>query len=186
MRCSNLKSPASPPRASKPELRSRHPCVLAAGLITCARSGPILANPHSGICLLLQVLEYSELDPATASATNPATGTLYYNWSNICMHYFSVPWLVAAAQHLRTAAVYHIAHKQIPAKGGVKVPGLKLEMFIFDPFHTADKTTLFEVGAAAALGLLDCAIAERLVCADIEDAWITYELHPAGVLKAQP
>ncbi len=91
------------------------------------------------------MLEYSELDPATASATNPATGTLYYNWSNICMHYFSLPWLVAAAQHLRTAAVYHIAHKQIPAKGGVKVPGLKLEMFIFDPFHTADKTTLFEV-----------------------------------------
>jgi UDP-N-acetylglucosamine/UDP-N-acetylgalactosamine diphosphorylase len=91
------------------------------------------------------VLEYSELDPATASATNPDTGKLYYNWSNICMHYFSLSWLKAAAQHLRTAAVYHIAHKQIPAKGGVKVPGLKLEMFIFDPFHTAEKTTLFEV-----------------------------------------
>lgn len=93
----------------------------------------------------MQVLEYSELDPATASATNPDTGKLFYNWSNICMHYFSLPWLKAAAQHLRTAAVYHIAHKQIPAKGGVKVPGLKLEMFIFDPFHTAEKTTLFEV-----------------------------------------
>jgi hypothetical protein len=91
------------------------------------------------------VLEYSELDPATASATNPATGKLFYNWSNICMHYFALSWLKAAAQHLRSAAVYHIAHKQIPAKGGVKVPGLKLEMFIFDPFCTADKTTLFEV-----------------------------------------
>jgi hypothetical protein len=61
------------------------------------------------------------------------------------MHYFALPWLKAAAQHLRRAAVYHIAHKQIPAKGGVKVPGLKLEMFIFDPFCTADKTTLLEV-----------------------------------------
>jgi hypothetical protein len=96
--------------------------------------------------LWLQVLEYSELDPATASAVNPATGKLYYNWSNICMHYFALPWLTAAAAHLRTAAVYHIAHKQIPSKGG-KVPGLKLEMFIFDPFHTANKVTLYEVGA---------------------------------------
>lgn len=94
-----------------------------------------------------QVLEYSELDPATASAVDPSTGKLFYNWSNICMHYFSVPWLTAAAAHLRTAAVYHIAHKQIPSKGGVKVPGLKLEMFIFDPFDTADNTTLYEVGA---------------------------------------
>jgi len=69
------------------------------------------------------------------------------------MHYFSLPWLTKAAQHLRTAAVYHIAHKQIPAKGGVKVPGLKLEMFIFDPFHTAETTTLYEVGWPGLLGL---------------------------------
>lgn len=41
----------------------------------------------------LAVLEYSELDPAVASAQNPATGRLMYNWSNICMHYFSVDWL---------------------------------------------------------------------------------------------
>lgn len=39
------------------------------------------------------MLEYSELDPAVASAQNPATGRLMYNWSNICMHYFSVDWL---------------------------------------------------------------------------------------------
>ena len=108
-------------------------------------SSVLFQSAHTVSLLLPQVLEYSELDPATASATNPATGKLFYNWSNICMHYFALPWLKAAAQHLRSAAVYHIAHKQIPAKGGVKVPGLKLEMFIFDPFCTADKTTLLEV-----------------------------------------
>ena len=52
-------------------------------------------------------------------------------------------------------AAYHIARKAIPSKGGAKVPGVKLEMFIFDPFHTAGKTTLFEArrrtGAAPAL-----------------------------------
>eukprot|EP00879_Flechtneria_rotunda_P014409 GHRR01015056.1.p1 GENE.GHRR01015056.1~~GHRR01015056.1.p1 ORF type:complete len:409 (+),score=142.06 GHRR01015056.1:496-1722(+) len=93
----------------------------------------------------LQVLEYSELDPAIASAIDPETGNLYYNWSNICMHYFSIPWLVSAAEQLSAAAKYHIANKQIHAKAGTKVPGIKLEMFIFDPFHTAEKTILFEV-----------------------------------------
>ncbi len=41
----------------------------------------------------LHVLEYSELDPAKAAALDPATGQLYYNWSNICMHYFSLAFL---------------------------------------------------------------------------------------------
>jgi UDP-N-acetylglucosamine/UDP-N-acetylgalactosamine diphosphorylase len=95
--------------------------------------------------LLLQVLEYSELDPAKAAAVDPSTGKLYFNWSNICMHYFAVSWLQSAVQQLEQAAAYHIANKQIPEKGGGKVPGVKLEMFIFDPFHSAKDVTLFEV-----------------------------------------
>lgn len=125
--------------------------MSALGQIRCnyatSCTSPSLSSPlhtHTLQCPI-QVLEYSELDPATATAMDPATGKLYYNWSNICMHYFALPWLKAAADHLRTAAVYHIANKNIPAMGGVKVPGLKLEMFIFDPFHTAERTTLYEV-----------------------------------------
>jgi UDP-N-acetylglucosamine/UDP-N-acetylgalactosamine diphosphorylase len=91
------------------------------------------------------VLEYSELDHAKAAAVDPSTGKLYYNWSNICMHYFALPWLQSAAQQLEQAAAYHIAHKQIPEKSGGKVPGVKLEMFVFDPFHSAKDVTLFEV-----------------------------------------
>jgi UDP-N-acetylglucosamine/UDP-N-acetylgalactosamine diphosphorylase len=125
---------------------TRTVCLLAQlESYVAARHHCAAAVAAAAAVALAQVLEYSELDPTTASATNPGTGKLFYNWSNICMHYFSLTWLKAAAQHLRNAAVYHIAHKQIPAKGGVTVPGLKLEMFIFDPFHTADKTTLFEV-----------------------------------------
>ncbi|KAF6255283.1 nucleotide-diphospho-sugar transferase [Scenedesmus sp. NREL 46B-D3] len=93
----------------------------------------------------LQVLEYSELDPEKAAAVDPATGKLVYNWSNICMHYFALPWLQSAVQQLQQAAAYHIAHKQIPERGGGKVPGVKLEMFIFDPFCSAKDVTLFEV-----------------------------------------
>ena len=61
------------------------------------------------------------------------------------MHYFSVAWLASAADALAAAGAYHIARKQIPSKGGVKVAGVKLEMFIFDPFHTAKAVTLMEV-----------------------------------------
>jgi UDP-N-acetylglucosamine/UDP-N-acetylgalactosamine diphosphorylase len=104
----------------------------------------------------LQVLEYSELDPATAAAEDPATGKLYYNWSNICMHYFALPWLQAAAQQLQQAAAYHIAHKQIPESRGGKVAGVKLEMFIFDPFHSAKDVTLFEVRTAACSRVDEC------------------------------
>ncbi|KAF6254097.1 nucleotide-diphospho-sugar transferase [Scenedesmus sp. NREL 46B-D3] len=83
--------------------------------------------------------------PRKAAAVDPATGKLVYNWSNICMHYFALPWLQSAVQQLQQAAAYHIAHKQIPERGGGKVPGVKLEMFIFDPFCSAKDVTLFEV-----------------------------------------
>lgn len=51
-----------------------------------------------------QVLEYSELDPAQASAVDPATGRLYYNWSNICMHYFDLRWLSKTVQVWRASS----------------------------------------------------------------------------------
>jgi hypothetical protein len=54
-------------------------------------------NPAAPIADL-QVLEYSELDPAKASSTDPATGQLYFNWSNICMHYFSIDWLATTVE----------------------------------------------------------------------------------------
>lgn len=39
------------------------------------------------------------MDPAVACAADPASGTLMYNWSNICMHYFNVQWLVKVSNH---------------------------------------------------------------------------------------
>ncbi|KXZ54652.1 hypothetical protein GPECTOR_4g718 [Gonium pectorale] len=96
----------------------------------------------------LAVLEYSELDPSLASAANPATGQLYYNWSNICMHYFSVAWLRRVADSLLGGGgtPYHVARKRIPSVSG-PVPGIKLELFIFDTFAMAagERTALVEV-----------------------------------------
>ncbi len=66
------------------------------------------------------MLEYSELDPQLASAANPATGLLFYNWSNICMHYFSVAWLQRVAKALLEGhgTAYHVARKKIPSVAG--------------------------------------------------------------------
>jgi len=65
---------------------------------------------------------HSELDPSQASARDPATGELLFGWSNVCMHWFAVPFLRAAAERLRREAAYHVARKQIPSiDGPVKV-----------------------------------------------------------------
>lgn len=106
----------------------------------------------------LRVLEYSELDPSLASAAGPHAdepdGDPYlFNWANVCMHYFSVAWLKQAAERLVAQPVYHVARKMIPSfssDGGgiVKVSGIKLEQFIFDPLPWASEApgvALFEV-----------------------------------------
>lgn len=38
------------------------------------------------------MVEYSEISASQATARD-AHGRLKFNWSNICMHYFSVAWL---------------------------------------------------------------------------------------------
>ena len=52
----------------------------------------------------------------------PADGSLKYNWSNVCMHYFRRDFLEAMAQRLAAEGRYHIARKQIPSiSGPIKV-----------------------------------------------------------------
>lgn len=60
----------------------------------------------------------TELDPAEAAASDPATGELKYGWSNICLHYFRRDWLEAVSGRLADMGRYHIARKKIPSKDG--------------------------------------------------------------------
>ena len=61
------------------------------------------AHPRENVGLLalhqgrLTAVEYSELDTATAEAVDPNTGGLRYDSGNACIHYFSLPFLQAAA-----------------------------------------------------------------------------------------
>lgn len=96
----------------------------------------------------LTVVEYSELDAAEASSCDPDSGMLRYNWSNVCMHYFSLEFLQRIAAQQQQSIIYHPAHKSIPGKNG-PVKGVKLEQFIFDPFPLARSSILVEVARQA-------------------------------------
>eukprot|EP00195_Chlamydomonas_chlamydogama_P005792 CAMPEP_0202904818 /NCGR_PEP_ID=MMETSP1392-20130828/31237_1 /ASSEMBLY_ACC=CAM_ASM_000868 /TAXON_ID=225041 /ORGANISM="Chlamydomonas chlamydogama, Strain SAG 11-48b" /LENGTH=471 /DNA_ID=CAMNT_0049592643 /DNA_START=73 /DNA_END=1488 /DNA_ORIENTATION=- len=95
----------------------------------------------------LTVVEYSEIDPQQACAVDPASGKLLYNWSNICMHYFSISWLLQVHSKIKQGSAYHVARKQIPSMSG-PVAGIKLELFIFDTFPLADKERVVLVEVA--------------------------------------
>lgn len=48
---------------------------------------------HAGVCPCLPCAGCMILILMQASAPDPTTGTLLFNWSNICMHFFAVDWL---------------------------------------------------------------------------------------------
>ena len=85
----------------------------------------------------LRVMEYTELDPALAVLRDPVSHQLVFNWSNICMQYFSTEFLAANHDFFENQGRYHIAQKRIQTIDG-EVDGIKLEAFIFDTFVTAD------------------------------------------------
>ena len=114
------------------------------------------------------VIEYSEIDPSQASATDPNTGTLLYNAAHIVLNNFTVDFVTKivdphagnATQHSHnihsnlsnsklSQLPYHIAKKRIPCiddKGAqTEVMGWKFELFVFDVFEFAEKLSAMEV-----------------------------------------
>lgn len=91
-----------------------------------------------------EVVEYTELDPSTASSLDPLTGDLRFQWSNVCMHLFTLDFLEFVRPALDNGGRFHVAKKIIPSVNG-EVKGIKLEQFIFDSFLHATSVALFEV-----------------------------------------
>ena len=64
------------------------------GSKACAKAGP---HEKVGVLCLrggrYAVVEYSEMDAASAEMRDPATGALAFNAGNICIHYFSADFL---------------------------------------------------------------------------------------------
>lgn len=62
-----------------------------------------------------RVVEYSELPLELAQARIPNSNQLVFIWGNICMHYFTLPFLYKSAKDL--SLQYHVAKKHIPSQG---------------------------------------------------------------------
>jgi len=126
----------------------------------------------------VQVVEYSELHPEQACGVGP-DGQLLYNWGNVAMHFFTRAFLKKVAEQFERTGVYHVARKNIPSVAGT-VPGVKLELFIFDAFQLADKFALLEVKRHeefapvknAAGSLTDSPDTARALVLDLHRSWI--------------
>ncbi len=53
------------------------------------------------------VVEYSEMDAATAERRDPATGALVFNAGNLCIHYYSTAFLATECSPERLPKVHH-------------------------------------------------------------------------------
>ncbi|KAF7562956.1 hypothetical protein G7046_g1144 [Stylonectria norvegica] len=101
------------------------------------------------------VVEYSEIDQATAEATDPKNAEiLKFRAANIVNHYYSYEFLETIPEWAHKLP-HHVARKKIPAadleSGETVKPekpnGIKLEQFVFDvfPMLPLDKFACFEV-----------------------------------------
>ncbi|KAJ3080331.1 UDP-N-acetylglucosamine pyrophosphorylase [Quaeritorhiza haematococci] len=97
------------------------------------------------------VVEYSEIDPKMAEATNP-DGSLVYNAANIANHFYTTEFL-KKIESIEGELEYHIARKKIKhvnLETGEQVSpkesnGIKLELFIFDVFPFTERMAVLEV-----------------------------------------
>ncbi len=97
------------------------------------------------------VIEYSDLDPSLAKATD-TKGNLLYNGANIATHFFT---LAALRNVAKDPLPYHVARKKIPyvneKKQVVEVDSpnaFKFEQFLFDVFGRLKDMALLEVSRA--------------------------------------
>lgn len=101
------------------------------------------------------VVEYSEIDKATAEAEDPKQpGVLKFRAANIVNHYYSFGFLESIPQWAHKLP-HHVARKKIPyadtSSGETVKPekpnGIKLEQFVFDvfPMLPLEKFACFEV-----------------------------------------
>jgi len=116
-------------------------------------------SPHEAVGVVCkcegtgyEVVEYSEITAHTAEKRNPLDGSLLFDASNICIHYFTVDFLNKICTDHLTDLPHHIAKKKIPhvspSSGGLVIPtspnGMKLEKFVFDVFPFASNFGVLE------------------------------------------
>jgi len=114
-------------------------------------------EPHESVGVVCrcegkyQVVEYSEITAPTAEKRTQ-DGSLLFDASNICIHYFTRNFLESVCNQHLDQLPHHIAKKKIPHvdinTGGLVIPtsvnGMKLEKFVFDVFPFAQRFGVLE------------------------------------------
>jgi len=113
-------------------------------------------DPHESVGVVCkckdkyQIVEYSEISTTTAEKRHE-DGSLLFNASNMCIHYFSKQFLDRVCQNHLDHLPHHISKKKIPhlsPSGDLIIPtspnGMKLEKFVFDVFPHAARFGVLE------------------------------------------
>ncbi len=99
----------------------------------------------------LDMIEYSDLPPALANATN-ADGSIRFIAGNPAIHILAVKFIDKLTSNASFELPYHRAEKKVPCidpvSGEAINPsannGVKLEKFVFDALNRADKSLVYE------------------------------------------
>ncbi|XP_058442689.1 UDP-N-acetylhexosamine pyrophosphorylase [Malaya genurostris] len=123
----------------------------------CAAKVVEKAHPNEAVGVVCQVdgkyqvVEYSEITPATANLRKP-DGRLVFNAGNICNHFFTAAFLRKIGETFEKQLKLHVAKKKIPfvdTHGNRCTPkspnGIKIEKFVFDVFEFAEHFVTVEV-----------------------------------------
>jgi len=129
------------PKAHDEEKVGNLVMVAKASARSCMMGGAELSH---------QVIEYTEMPSELASKKN-STGGRMFDAGSICIHYYSLDFMLSKCNKSSLPKEYHVAKKDIPCaqliddKAAVtKVPGVKLEIFIFDVFDKAERVAVLE------------------------------------------
>lgn len=129
---------------------------LAAKKVPAAAKAVKKSQPHEKVGVIckvegkFQVVEYSEITPATATRTD-GKGALMFQSGNICNHAYTMEFLEIACDQFGKLN-HHIAKKKIPFVNSAMERiepatenGIKLELYVFDVFQFASQLAVLNV-----------------------------------------
>ncbi|CAG0880493.1 unnamed protein product [Darwinula stevensoni] len=140
---------------------------------------------------IFQVVEYSEVSPATAEMKD-GQGNLLFSAGNICNHFFSLDFLQNVANTWEDGLQFHVAKKKIPTWNAetsetvtpTSPNGIKMEKFVFDVFQFAKRFRVWEVERESEFSPVKNADGQAIKDTPSTARRMLYSLHQSYLIKA--